>query len=169
MPDIFGSGYPAIKLDSTLITFIYAYATIKWQDEYEDITPLSGETVRFYDGSRPIVSINFLNILEDAADGKLYALMNLLNSARNTNSIIEVYPHYSDSLNPRAFPCLVPAAFNLEKLSKVAQGQNITLDFTGAIRYQGIAPYYDSPQNIPWELFTGTLSLFDGSSLEFAQ
>ncbi|HRY84251.1 MAG TPA: hypothetical protein P5533_06415 [Candidatus Cloacimonadota bacterium] len=163
---IFGEGYLRVSYEGVNVDLIYSYGDLGWKDEYVEVQVLNGDLVRFYDGSRAKIKAVINNFLGEGT--AILQLMNMLNSARQANAGVMVYPRWQNA-GSRGYLCHVPADFNPERLGLVAAGQKISLAFESISRVAGV-PGYDenSLMQVPWTTHTGAqLTDHLGNGLEF--
>ena len=166
MSMIFGEGYLRVAYDGDAIDLVYSYGDLSWEDEMEEIRVLSGELVRFYDGSRAKIKCVINNVFGECA--AILELMDMLNRARRLGAGVMVYPRYN-GYGSRGYLCHVPTEFNPERLGQVATGQKINVAFTSIQRYDKWAVYDETTMQIfPWMDHLGN-AMKDhlGNALEF--
>jgi len=141
MQHIFGFGKVRIEKNDQVVTLEYSSGHMFFEDSNVDIQCLNGTVARFYEGSRPKITLTIRNLGNETT--ALLRLMRMLNAARTDNQGVLVYPNYINATS-MCYQCHFGGTFDPKTISEIEAGQKFDLDFTGVDWVTSVKPYINN-------------------------
>jgi len=136
MRTVWGFGVFQIGTDSTnYATFANTQGQIRFIEEFNEYTTISGSFRRISKGWRPEISVNILNVC-DTDWQNLVEMLDHINQTKATNLPLWVQPRYDTDSDAEtlAYNCELVSDVALEDIASTEVGQSISLQFRGRER-----------------------------------
>jgi len=137
---VFGFGGSKYEQDSVVIEFPLVLGKLRYQQEYQMRTSISGKDKKRLLGWRPIIEVEIYN-LKDGDGSKMASLIAMVSSGE----AITVYPRFDSSVAEISHDCYCISDVDPQDIAQCEAGQTMLLTFRGIDRLSSIPTPLSNP------------------------
>lgn len=152
MRTVWGFGVFQVGTDSTnFASFPNTQGQIRFIEEFNEYTTISGSYRRISKGWRPEISVNIYNVCADDWQD-VVEMFDHINQTKALNLPLWVQPRYDTDADADvlAYNCELISDVALEDIASTEVGQSISLQFRGRERITSLPTNTSNPQTDEW-------------------